>query len=81
MTSPKNSAKKSSPQSSKLFDMLSDLAKNPDKVQEFNENPSQVLDEYEIEEELKALLMSKKNWNKFTEAVQKEAEKYGLKAP
>ncbi len=82
MTPPKKSAEKSSPQSSKLFDMLSDLAKNPGQAQRFNANPSQVLDEYEIDEELKTLLTTEEgNWNNFTEAVKKEAEQYGLKAP
>ncbi|MCT7972570.1 hypothetical protein [Laspinema olomoucense] len=80
MTPPKNSSEESSPKSSKLFDLLSDLAKNPGKAQKFNENRSQILDDYEIEEELKTLLMTGE-WADFQEAVQKEAEEYGLKAP
>ncbi len=80
MTPPKKSAENSSPQSSKLFDLLSELAKNPGKAKRFNANPSEVLDEYEIDEELKNLLTTG-DWEDFKEAVKKEAEEYGLKAP
>lgn len=80
MTPPKKAGKKSSPESSKLFDMLSDLAKNPGQAQRFNANPSQILDEYEIDEELKALLTTE-DWEDFKEAVKKEAEEYGLRVP
>lgn len=80
MTPPKKSSKQSSPESSKLFDLLSELAKNPGQAQRFKANPSQILDEYEIDEELKALLTTG-DWEDFKEAVKKEAEEYGLKAP
>ncbi|MCT7992697.1 hypothetical protein [Laspinema olomoucense] len=80
MTPPKNSSEESSPKSSKLFDLLSELAKNPGKAKKFNENPSQVLDEYEIDEELKNLLTTG-DWEDFKEAVKKEAEEYGLRVP
>ncbi|MEQ8999717.1 MAG: hypothetical protein RID53_24810 [Coleofasciculus sp. B1-GNL1-01] len=66
--------------SSKVFNLLSDLAQDTNKRDRFNENPEVVLDEYGIDQDMKTLLTSGK-WEDFQQAVHKEAEAYGMKAP
>lgn len=61
-----------------LFDLLSELTKNPNKAKEFNENPSAFLARYSIDGDVIALLT---NTNSLQYEGVNQSELYGRLAP
>ena len=49
---------------SQLFDFMADLAKDPQKLSDFKENPVEVMDEYSLTQVQKDHILSLKNDNK-----------------